>query len=69
MVFRSHHVPQGIIILKKKEFLDLKKGYMTVSEYITCFMYLSCYALTMWKLIRRSMTIFSMVQTMVLPKL
>jgi hypothetical protein len=43
MVFRSHHVPQGIIKLKK-EFEDLKQGYMTVSEYVTRFTQLSRYA-------------------------
>jgi hypothetical protein len=44
MVFRSHHVPQGIIKLKKKEFEDLKQGSMTVSEYVTSFTHLSRYA-------------------------
>jgi hypothetical protein len=38
MAFRSHHVPQGVIKLKKKEFQDLKQGSMTVSEYVTHFM-------------------------------
>jgi hypothetical protein len=44
MAFRCHHVPQGVIKLKKKEFQDLKQGSMTVSEYVTCFAQLSCYA-------------------------
>jgi hypothetical protein len=44
MAFRSHHVPQGVIKLKKKEFQDLKQGSMTVSEYVTHFMQLSHYA-------------------------
>jgi hypothetical protein len=43
MAFHSHHVPQGIIKLKK-EFQDLKQGSMTVSEYVTRFIQLSCYA-------------------------
>jgi hypothetical protein len=43
MAFRSHHVPQGIIKLKK-EFQDLKQGSMTVSEYVTRFTQLSRYA-------------------------
>jgi hypothetical protein len=43
MAFRYHHVPQGVIKLKK-EFQDLKQGYMTVSEYVTHFTQLSCYA-------------------------
>jgi hypothetical protein len=44
MAFRSHHVPQGIIKLKKNEFQDLKQGSMTVSEYVTHFTQLSRYA-------------------------
>jgi hypothetical protein len=44
MAFRSHHVPQGVIKLKKKEFQNLKQGSMTVSEYITRFTQLSRYA-------------------------
>jgi hypothetical protein len=44
VVFHSHHVPQGIMKLKKKEFQDLKQGCMTVSEYITRITQLSRYA-------------------------
>jgi hypothetical protein len=44
MAFQSHHVPQGVIKLKKKEFQDLKQGSMTVSLYVTRFKQLSCYA-------------------------
>jgi hypothetical protein len=44
MAFRSHHVPQGVIKLKKKEFQDLKQGSMTVSGYVTHFTQLSRYA-------------------------
>jgi hypothetical protein len=44
MIFRSHHVPEGIIKLKKKKLEDLKQGYMTVSEYVTRFTQLSHYA-------------------------
>jgi hypothetical protein len=29
--FRAHHVPQGVIKLKKKEFQDLKKGSRSVN--------------------------------------
>jgi hypothetical protein len=36
MAFRSHHVPQGVIKLKK-EFQELKQGSMIVSEYVTRF--------------------------------
>jgi hypothetical protein len=44
VAFRSHHVPQGVIKLKKKEFQDLKQGTMTVSKYIIRLTQLSCYA-------------------------
>jgi hypothetical protein len=43
--FRTHHVPFGMMKLKKKEFEDLKQGSMSVSQYVTCFTQLSCYAL------------------------
>jgi hypothetical protein len=42
--FRSHHVPLGVMKLKKKEFEDLKQGSKTVSEYVTRFTQLSRYA-------------------------
>jgi hypothetical protein len=44
--FRAHHVPQGVIILKKKEFQDLKQGSMTMNEYVTKLTQLSHYAPT-----------------------
>jgi hypothetical protein len=44
MAFRSHHVLQGVIKLKKKEIQDLKQGSMTVSAHVTRFMQLSRYA-------------------------
>jgi hypothetical protein len=37
-------MPLGVMKLKKKEFKDLKQGSMSVSEYVTCFTQLSCYA-------------------------
>jgi hypothetical protein len=40
---RAHHVPHGVIKLKKKEFQDLKQGSMSVDEYITKFNPLSRY--------------------------
>jgi hypothetical protein len=43
VAFRAHHVPQGVIMLKK-EFQDLKKGSMSVNRYITKFTQLSRYA-------------------------
>jgi hypothetical protein len=42
--FCAHHVPQGVIKLKKKEFQDLKQGSMTVNKYVTKFTKLSHYA-------------------------
>jgi hypothetical protein len=39
-----HHVPFGMMKLKKKEFEDLKQGSMSVSEYVTRFTQLSHYA-------------------------
>jgi hypothetical protein len=42
--FRAHHVPQGVIKLKKKEFQDLKPGSVFVNEYATKFTQLSHYA-------------------------
>jgi hypothetical protein len=44
VAFHSHHVPQGVIKVKKKEFQDLKQGFMSVNEYVTKFSQLSCYA-------------------------
>jgi hypothetical protein len=41
--FSAHHVPQGVIKLKK-EFQDLKQGSMSINEYITKFTQLSRYA-------------------------
>jgi hypothetical protein len=42
--FRAHHVPQGVIKLKKKEFQDLKQRSMSLNVYVTKFTQLSCYA-------------------------
>jgi len=41
---RSHHVPAGLMRLKRKEFLALKQGGMSVSEYRDKFTQLSRYA-------------------------
>jgi hypothetical protein len=42
--FHAHHIPSGIMKLKKKEFLSLTQGNMTVSEYRDGFTQLSRYA-------------------------
>ena len=44
--FRSHHVPAGLMKLKKKEFLALKQGSMSIAEYHDKFIKLSWYAPT-----------------------
>jgi hypothetical protein len=41
VAFRAHHVPQGVIKLKRKEFQDMKQGSMSVNEYVTKFTQLS----------------------------
>ena len=42
--FRNHHVPAGIMKMKKKEFLALKQEGMSVTEYRDKFLQLSRYA-------------------------
>jgi hypothetical protein len=42
--FHAHHVPQGVIKLKK-EFQDMKQESMSLNEYVTKFTQLSHYAL------------------------
>jgi hypothetical protein len=43
--FRNDHIPAGLMKIKKKEFLSLKQGNMSVSEYRDKFIQLSRYAL------------------------
>jgi hypothetical protein len=42
--FRNYHIPAGLMKIKKKEFLSLKQGNMSVSEYRDRFIQLSRYA-------------------------
>jgi hypothetical protein len=42
--FRTHYVPRGTMNLKRKEFVDLKQGGMTVNEHLNSFIQLSRYA-------------------------
>jgi hypothetical protein len=42
--FRQYHVPVGLMTVKKEEFLALKQGPLSVSEYWDRFLQLSCYA-------------------------
>jgi hypothetical protein len=43
-IFRQYHVPAGLMIVKKEEFLALKQGSLSVSEYRDRFLQLSRYA-------------------------
>jgi hypothetical protein len=42
--FRNYHIPAGLMNIKKKEFLSIKQGNMSVSEYRDRFIQLSRYA-------------------------
>jgi hypothetical protein len=42
--FRRYHVPEGLMIMRKEEFLALKQGLLSVSEYRDKFLQLSRYA-------------------------
>jgi hypothetical protein len=42
--FINYHIPAGLMKIKKKEFLSLKQGNMSVSEYRDKFIQLSRYA-------------------------
>jgi hypothetical protein len=42
--FRRYHVPEGLMIMRKEEFLALKQGPLSVSEYRDKFLQLSRYA-------------------------
>ena len=42
--FRKHHIPAGLMGIKKREFWNLKQGSMTVTEYLKKFTQLSRYA-------------------------
>jgi hypothetical protein len=59
--FHTHHIPSGVIKLKQKEFLTLKQGNMSVSEYRDKFTQLSRYAQMKWTLIQRGKSVSWMV--------
>jgi hypothetical protein len=42
--FRRYHVPEGLMIVRKEEFLALKQGPLSISEYRDKFLQLSRYA-------------------------
>jgi hypothetical protein len=58
--FREQHIPKGLMKLKKQEFLALKQGTMSVSEYRDKFIQLSC-PLQMSQMMRRSRIILGRV--------
>jgi hypothetical protein len=64
--FTTHHVPLGVMKLKKKEFEDLKQGSMTMSEYVTRFTQLAIMLLITWIQMRRGKIGFSMDWMMIL---
>jgi hypothetical protein len=43
--FHRYHVPEGLMIVRKEEFLALKQGPLSISEYRDKFLQLSHYAL------------------------
>jgi hypothetical protein len=43
--FRRYHVPEGLMIVRKEEFLALKQGPLSISEYTDKFLQMSRYAL------------------------
>jgi hypothetical protein len=59
--FRTHHISSGMIKLKQKEFLALKQGNMSVSEYKTSSR--SCLDMLQmkWTLIQRGKSVSWMV--------
>ena len=42
--FRNYYIPAGLMTIKRKEFISLKQGDMSVSEYRDKFIQLSQYA-------------------------
>jgi hypothetical protein len=42
--FHRYHVPEGLMIVRKEEFLALKQGPLSISEYMDKFLQLSHYA-------------------------
>jgi hypothetical protein len=52
--FRNYHIPVGLMKIKKKEFLSLKQGNMSINEYRDRFIQLSRYAPMRWLMMRES---------------
>ena len=43
--FRKYHIPANIMKVRQQEFLDLKQGNLSVSEYLNKFKHLAHYSL------------------------
>jgi hypothetical protein len=63
--FHLHHIPQGIIKMKKKEFQDLKQGSISVSEYLLSSPSCPITPLVTWIRMKRNKIVFSMDLMMV----
>jgi hypothetical protein len=45
MAFREHYIPEGVLHMKQEEFMKLKQGGDTVTQYLNKFNHLSQYAI------------------------
>jgi hypothetical protein len=45
LVFREHYIPEGVLHMKQEEFMKLKQGGDTVTQYLNKFNHLSQYAI------------------------
>jgi hypothetical protein len=43
--FREHYIPEGVLLMKQEEFMKLKQGGDTVTQYLNKFNHLSQYAI------------------------
>jgi hypothetical protein len=45
LAFREHYIPEGVLHMKQEEFMKLKQGGDTVTQYLNKFKHLSQYAI------------------------
>jgi hypothetical protein len=45
LAFREHYIPEGVLHMKQEEFMKLKQGGDTVTQYLNKFNHLSQYAI------------------------
>jgi hypothetical protein len=45
LAFREHYIPEGVLLMKQEEFMKLKQGGDTVTQYLNKFNHLSQYAI------------------------